>query len=427
MILWIALAIFVFLLVLGAPIILCLGVPPMIWLLQSGKASNFMTMPQKMYSAVDSFSLMAIPFFMLAGQIMERTGITEAIVDFANSVIGWVRGGLACTVELAGILLAGISGSSNADCSALGSICLGALKKGGYEDGWAAAILVSASGLGPIIPPSIIMIIYACQAGLDVGSLFTAGIVPGVLLGICYMIVSVVYAKKKGIPKIPFKGFKHVGQTFVKAIWALLMPIIIIGGILGGFFTATECGVIATVYGILYGLIVRKLDWKSLWESLRDGIMNAVGPISLIAISAVFSYMLAREGVTDAVANFLEHNIHSNFGVMAFCAAICIFAGCFVDGTATCLLLTPIFVPVCQELGINMMAFSMVFMIAIMSGGMTPPVGSMLFIISAIDDIPISKMVKPILPFLCALIVVILLVMLFPSLASWLPGLVYGT
>ncbi len=425
MILWICIAIFAALLIIGAPIILCLGVPPIIWLLQNGKVPN-MVMGQKMFTAVDSFSLMAIPFFMLAGQVMERTGITEAIVDFANAVIGWVRGGLACTVELAGMLMAGISGSSNADASALGAICLRALKKGGYEEGWAAAIVVSASGIGPIIPPSIIMIVYATAAGLDIGQLFTAGIVPGITLGIAYMVVSVLYAKKRNIPKTPFKGFKHVGETFLRAIWALLMPVIIIGGILGGLFTATECGVIATVYGIIYGFVVRKLNLREIWDSLREGVLAAVGPISLIAISSIFSYMLAREGVTASIASFLENNIHSQFGVMAFCAIICIVAGCFVDGTATMLLLTPIFVPVVQAMGIDMMQFSLVFMITIMSGGMTPPVGSMLFVISSIDDTPISKMVKPVIPFMLALITVVILIMLIPGIASWLPGLIYG-
>lgn len=425
MILWICIAIFVVLLIIGTPIILCLGIPPIIWLLQNGRVPN-MVMGQKMYTAVDSFSLMAIPFFMLAGQVMERTGITEAIVDFANAIIGWVRGGLACTVELAGMLMAGISGSSNADASALGAICLRALKKGGYEEGWASAIVVSASGIGPIIPPSIIMIVYATAAGLDIGQLFTAGIVPGICLGIAYMVVSVAYAKRRNIPKVPFKGFKHVWDTFKKAIWALLMPVIIIGGILGGFFTATECGVIATVYGIIYGLIIKKINVNDLWESLKEGILAAVGPISLIAISSIFSYMLAREGVTASIAAFLESNISTEFGVMAFCAIICIVAGCFVDGTATMLLLTPIFVPVVQAMGIDMMQFSMIFMITIMSGGMTPPVGSMLFVISSIDGTPISKMVKPIIPFMLALLAVVILIMIFPGIASWLPGMIYG-
>ena len=425
MILWVCIIIFVVLLLIGAPIILCLGIPPVVWLLQNGAIPN-MVMGQKMFSAVDSFALMAIPFFMLAGQVMERTGITEAIVDFANAVIGWVRGGLACTVELAGMLMAGISGSSNADASALGAICLRALKKGGYDEGMASAIVVSASGIGPIIPPSIIMIVYATAAGLDIGQLFTAGIVPGICLGVAYMIVSVRYARKHNIPKIPFQGFKHVWNTFKKAVWALLMPVIIIGGILGGLFTATECGVIATVYGIIYGFAVKKLRVRDLWESLREGILAAVGPISLIAISSIFSYMLAREGVSASIAAFLENNITSQFGVMAFCAVVCIVAGCFVDGTATMLLLTPIFVPVVNAMGIDMMQFSIIFMIAIMSGGMTPPVGSMLFVISGIDGTPISKMVKPVIPFMIALIVIIILIMLIPGIASGLPGLIYG-
>ena len=163
-----------------------------------------------------------------------------------------------------------------------------------------------------------------------------------------------------------------------------------------------------------------------MWESLREGILAAVGPISLIAISSIFSYMLAREGVTASIAAFLENNITSQFGVMAFCAVVCIVAGCFVDGTATMLLLTPIFVPVVNAMGIDMMQFSIIFMIAIMSGGMTPPVGSMLFVISGIDGTPISKMVKPVIPFMIALIVIIILIMLIPGIASGLPGLIYG-
>lgn len=413
--------IFVFLLFLGAPIILCLGIPPTIWLLFSGNIPN-LVMAQKMFTACDSFSLMAIPFFMLAGQIMERTGITEAIVEFSNACIGWIRGGLACTVELAGMIMAGISGSSNADASALGSICLRALKKSGYEEGWAAAIVVSASGIGPIIPPSIIMIIYANAAGLNIGKLFMGGVLPGVCLGIAYMLVAAGYARRKGIPTTKFLGFKHLGKTFLKAIWALIMPVIIIVGILTGIFTATEAGVTAAIYGVAYGLIFKKINLRGLKDALRDAVISSTGPVSLIAVSSMFSYMLAREGVTASIANFCTANIHSSFAMLAFMVAICVFGGCFVDGTAIMLLLTPIFLPIVQQMGMDIQQFSIIFMIAIMSGGMTPPVGSMLFIISGIDNTPISKMVKPILPFLAALLTVVVLMMIFPQISNWLPA-----
>lgn len=422
MILTACLAIFAVLLITGAPIILCLGVPSVTWLLASGNIPN-LVMAQKMFTSCDSFSLMAIPFFMLAGQIMERTGITEAIVEFANACIGWIRGGLACTVELAGMIMAGISGSSNADASALGAICLRALKRGGYEEGWAAAIVVSASGIGPIIPPSIIMIIYANAAGLNIGKLFMGGIIPGVCLGVAYMLVGAAYARRQGIPTTPFQGFKHLGKAFLKAVWALIMPVIIVVGILTGWFTATEAGVTASLYGLAYGLCVKRIDLRGILESLRDAVISATGPVSLIAISSIFSYMLAREGVTRAVADFCTNNIGSQFGMLAFVVVVCVIAGCFVDGTAIMLLLTPIFLPVVQQMGINVQQFSIIFMIAIMSGGMTPPVGSMLFVISGIDNTPISKMVKPILPFLAALMAVLILMIIFPQISCWLPSI----
>lgn len=417
----ICLCIFAVLLIIGTPIILCLGLPSTIWLIASARIPN-LVMAQKMFTACDSFSLMAIPFFMLAGQIMERTGITEAIVDFANACIGWIRGGLACAVELAGIIMAGISGSSNADASALGSICLRALKRSGYEEGWAAAIVVSASGLGPIIPPSIIMIIYANAAGLNIGKLFMGGILPGVSLGIVYMLVAANYARRKGIATTPFMGFKHLGKTFSKAIWALIMPVIIVVGILTGWFTATEAGVTASLYGLAYGLIAKKINVRSIILSLRDAVISATGPVSLIAISSIFSYMLAREGVTTAVANFCVNHIGSQFGMLGFVVLVCLLGGCFIDGTAILLLLTPIFLPIVQQMGIDVQQFSIIFMIAIMSGGMTPPVGSMLFVISGIDNTPISKMVKPIMPFIGALLAVIVLMIVFPQISCWLPS-----
>jgi C4-dicarboxylate transporter DctM subunit len=380
-----------------------------------------------MFASTDSFALMAVPFFMLAGQIMERTGITEDIVEFSKSVVGHIRGGLAHTSILAGMLMAGISGSSNADASALGAILLRGLKKGGYEEGWAAAVVCAAASLGPIIPPSIIMILYGNAAGMNIGKLFVGGIVPGIVLGVGYMVVSYFYAKKRGIPLVKFAGFKNIFINLSKAIWALIMPIIIVGGILLGVFTATESGVAAIVYGLLYGLLKKRMNGRQIFAAVREACISSAGPIGIIAISSIFSYILAREGITDIISTFCMTYITSKAGMMIFVAVVCVIAGCFIDGVATMLLLTPIFLPIAQKMGINIQQFSIIFMVATMSGGLTPPVGSLLFVVSAIENIPLSKMVKPILPFIAIIAVVIIMMVFIPGLTTWIPSLVgYG-
>jgi len=418
--------IFFSLLLLGAPIIIAMGGTSMIWLLVNASIPN-LVIAQKMFTATDSFALMAVPFFMLAGQIMERTGITEDIVKFSKALVGHIRGGLAQTSIASGIILAGISGSSNADASALGSMLLRGLKKGGYEEGWAAAIVAAAASLGPIIPPSIIMILYGNAAGINIGKLFVGGIVPGLLLGLGYMVVAYFYAKKRGIPKEKFEGFRVLVSSFGKAIWALFMPLIIVGGILLGVFTATEAGVAAIVYGLIYGLIRKKMNFKQIIAAIRDACISSAGPIGIIAISSIFSYILAREGLTSMIATFCSTYINSQVGFMLFVAAVCLLAGCFIDGVATMLLLTPIFLPIAQRMGINVQQFSIIFMVATMSGGLTPPVGSVLFVMAAIDNTPLSKMVRPILPFVAIIVVVIIAMALIPALTTWIPSLVgYG-
>lgn len=415
--------IFFILLLIGTPIIIAMGGTSVIWLLINSDVPN-LVIAQKMFTATDSFALMAVPFFMLAGQIMERTGITADIVKFAKSAVGHVRGGLAHTSIASGILMAGISGSSNADASALGAILLKGLKKGGYEDGWAVAIVSSAASIGPIIPPSIIMILYANAAGLNIGKLFMGGIIPGVVLGIGYMIVCYFYARRRGMPIQKFGGFRNLAHSFLKAVWALLMPIIIVGGILAGIFTATEAGVAAIIYGIIYGLVRKKMNGKEIYKAIRDACISSAGPIGIIAISSIFSYILAREGITTMIGNFCTTHISSQFLLFGFVALICIVAGCFVDGVATMLLLTPIFLPIVQSMGFSVQQFSILFMVAIMSGGLTPPVGSILFVVTSIDNTPLSRVVKPILPFVSIVVVVMLLMILIPGLTTWIPSLI---
>lgn len=416
--------VFFILLFSGAPILVAMGASGMAWILSCGGTVPVMAVAQKIYTATDSFALMAVPFFMLSGQIMEHTGITQKLVDFADAVIGWVRGGLACVVELAGMLLAGISGSSNADASALGSLMVRALRKGGYDDGWAVAITSSAASIGPIIPPSCVMIIYANQAGLNIGKLFMGGIIPGILLGIGYMIISVLYAKKRNIPRVPFKGWAHLGRAFIDAIWALLMPVIIIGGILSGIFTATESGCIACIYGLLYGLIAKKFKTADIPSMFKKAMISSVGALSLIAFSQILGFGLAREGLPGVVSAFCNTYLNSRFLVLLFVIVICVIAGMFIDNNATMLILTPIMMPIIRQMGIDVQQFSIIFMIAIMSGGLTPPVGGLLFITSSVENIALGKCIKPVIPFVLWVFLLMIIMCFVPGISTWIPTLV---
>ena len=412
---------FLVLLLASVPIFISLGIPGIFWFLATD--SPVVIFAQKFFNSCDSFAMLAIPFFMLAGNVMEKTDITQSLLDLANAAVGWIRGGIAHTVEVAGMLMAGLSGSSNADTSALAVLTLDPLRKSGYSEGWANAIVVSAGSIGPIIPPSITMIVFANAVGLNVGDLFMSGVLPGILIGLGYMLVCYIYARRHNIPREPFKGFKHLGKTFIKAFWALLMPIIIIGGILSGAFTATESGVIALTYGIIYGFVRKKLTLSSLTECVVSAAKAAVGPTSLVAISSAFSYLLAREGIVTIIGNFAANHIGTPFLFLAFNILICFIAGCFVDATATMLLLGPIMLPIASAMGIDPLHFSCVFVLSNIMGGMTPPVGTQLFVITAISKTPISKLVKPMLPFILVYIIALLLISVCPSLATLVPAL----
>ena len=410
------------LLLTSVPIFISLGIPSVLWCFET--ESPFMIFAQKYFNSCDSFAMLAIPFFMLAGNIMEKTEITQSLLDLANAAVGWIRGGIAHTVELAGILLAGLSGSSNADTSALAVLTLDPLRKSGYEEGWADAIVVSAGSIGPIIPPSITMIVFANAIGINVGQLFMSGVLPGILIGVGYMLVCYIYAKKHNIPREKFKGFRHLGKTFIHAIWALLMPAIIIGGILTGVFTATESGVAAVVYGIIYGFVTKKLKISDLKDCLIGAAKGAVGPTTLVAISSVFSYMLAREGIATAIGNFAAAYVATPFLFLLFNILVCFIAGCFVDATATMLLLGPIMLPIATAMGINPLHFSCVFVLANIMGGMTPPVGTQLFVITAISKTPIAKLMKPMCCFIAVYILALVLISIFPPIATFIPNLV---
>ena len=413
---------FLICLLLGFPVAIAMGIGGVAGLLAEGSLPA-VVMGQKVFSATDSFALLAIPFFMLCGQLMEFTGVTDDLLNLSKALVGHVRGGLACTITVAGALMASITGSQNASAAAIGSISIGAMKKDGYEDGFSVAVIASSGGLGPIIPPSIIMVIYCTTAGnVSVGEMFMAGVVPGILLALGYCIIANIYARRRNMARTRFLGFLNMLKAFVKAIPALLMPVIMIGGILAGIVTATESAVIASVYGLIYGLIRRKLNFKNLKQALVNSVVNTCGPMGIIMLCSLMGYMLIRQNLAVILQNFMAPFAATPALFMIIMMIMLLIAGMFIDGTATLLLLVPVLTPLVNTMGIDPLHFAIVFILALQTGGLTPPVGVLLFIVASIGHVPLSKCVKPVIPFVLIMLLVVLLIIFVPDIAIWLPS-----
>lgn len=416
---------FFLMLFIGTPIAICLGTTGIFWLISQPNIPD-LVFATKIYGASDSFALMAIPFFMMAGQIMEQTGITERFIEFAKSIVGHIRGGLAHTATVAGVIMAGVSGSGNADTAAIGTLMIPALVEEGYEEGYAVSVVAAAGSLGPIIPPSVMMIVFANAAGYSVGKVFMGGVLPGFLMAFGFMLLSFFYAKKHGIGGGKFGGFKNIGKTFLKTVGALVMPAIIIVGIVAGVCTATEAGVVACVYGVLYGIVTKKLTLKGYMKALTEACISSVGPFIIITWSNVFSYMLTRMNVANMISSFCTTYIHSTYLFLFFIVVIATIAGCFIDGLATMLMLLPVLTPVVNAMGIDFQYFALVYVVSLLTCQITPPVGNLIYVAASIQKTPVRKVIKRIVPFCLIMEAVIVLMIFFPGLSCWLPGLIYG-
>jgi len=413
--------VFVVTLALGFPVAFCLGITSLaaLWVADIPLA----LIAQRMFTGIDSFPLMAVPFFVLAGELMNRGGTTERLIDFANVLVGRIRGGLAHTNIVASMFFGGISGSAVADTSAMGTILVPGMVQKGYDKGFSAAVTAASSTMGPIIPPSIFMVIMGVTTGVSIGGLFAAGFIPGLILGLSMMGLSYYLALRRNYPRddTPF-SLARLGRSFKSAGPALLAPLIILGGILGGVFTPTEAAVVAVFYALLVGLFVyRELKWADLIDILiSSGVTTAV-LLLIIATANIFAWVLTAQQIPQHIAQAMLGLTQDPYLILLLINVFLIFIGMFLEGGAAIIILAPTLMTVAQAVGIHPLHFAFVMVINIVVGLLTPPLGVCLFVVCGVTDYPLSKVTRAVLPFLALEFSVLLLVTYFPPIVMLVP------
>ena len=409
-------------LILRVPIAFSLGMACLVYVLVKGIPA--VVIPMKMYSGIDVFVLLSIPGFIIAGNLMNHGGLTEKIIGFCNKLLGHIRGGLALANIGASMLFAGITGTAVSDTASIGSVMIPAMKEEGYDEAYACAVTAASSTVGPIIPPSVPIIIAATLCGLSVGKLFLAGAIPGILLGFGLMITAYIIARKKGQPKHPKSSFSQVLQGFFDTFWALLMVIIILFGIIGGVFTPTEASIIAVIYALaIGGGIYKQLDLRRIREVILSSMRTSASLMVLIGFANLFGWILITERVPQFLADHILSISTNKYVVLLMMNVILILVGTFMETIAALLILFPVLLKVAITVGIDPIHFSIIAVLNLIIGLTTPPIGVCLFVASSIGDTSIESVSKSILPFLLVSLVVLMLVSLFPGLALFLPDL----
>ena len=415
---------FILCLIIGVPIAFSIGFSSLVFLLVR-QDIPLTLIAQRMFTGLDVFPFMAVPFFILAGELMNKAGITKRLVDFADVLVGHFKGGLAHVNIVTSMFFAGITGSAVADTSAIGSMLIPAMEEQGYDTDYSAAVTVSSSVIGPIIPPSIPMVIFSLISGTSVAALFLSGVVPGVLLGFGLMLVSYIYAHKRNYPKNEkAASLAQIARVFVKAIVPLLMPIIILGGILSGVFTATEASGIAVVYALIIGFLVLKdLDFEKLKQAFI-GTAKTTGIVFLvIACANIFNWMLAIEQVPQKLTAVVSNNIQNPFVLLLWINVILLFLGTFVEGTAAMIITVPVLLQITAPFGISTVTLGAIVVLNLMIGLITPPLGLCLFVACGLTKLSLEKISKAVLPFLAIEIVVLMITTYIEPITLWLPKL----
>ncbi|MFC1515395.1 TRAP transporter large permease [Thermodesulfobacteriota bacterium] len=406
------------------PIAIAIGVASVLAILIQGDFSLMMVV-QRMFGGTDSFHLMAVPLFMFVGVIMEAGGISRRIVEFTNTLVGWLPGGLAAVSIVSAMFFAGISGSAAADTAAVGAILIPAMKKSGYESDFAAAVQASGGSIGVIIPPSIPMIIFGFLTGASIGQLFAGGILPGVLIGITLVIVATFISWRKGYAATTRFSIVPVVQTFKRAILALGTPVIILGGILSGIFTATESAAVAVVYALVIGMFVYgKIAVKDLVHLFRDGAVTSSIVMFIIATASIFSWLAAIEDIPARLAGNLLGITGNPIMLLLIINLVLLVAGTFVETTAALILLVPMITEMVPSLGIDMVQLGVIVVTNLAIGMLTPPMGICLIVSCSISGDSLTAISKRILPFLAVLVVDLLIITFYSPITMWMARLV---
>ena len=414
---------FILLIGIGTPIAWSIALSSLFSLIVNlPNISSFTTIAQRMATGLDSFSLLAIPFFILSGQLMTHGGIAKRLISFAKTLVVNIPGGLALINIVSAMMMGAITGSAMASASAMGSTLGPEMENEGYEKEFSAAVNITSATMGLVIPPSNILIIYSlASGGISIAALFLAGYLPGIIIGFFLMIVAAIWAKRKGYPVLKRSNFRNIISSFIIALPSILLLFIVIGGIVLGFFTATEASAIAVLYTLILGIVYNEIKMIELPRILLNSSKTSAVVLLLIASSMSMSWVISYENLPQNISHFLLGISDNKIIILLLINLILLFVGIFMDMTPATLIFTPIFLPIVKSIGIDPVQFGIIMVVNLCIGLCTPPVGSVLFVGISVAKTSVEKVVKPLLPLFLAMILSLILITLIPEITLWLP------
>lgn len=412
------------LLIAGAPVAVALGVASLVFIILDGLPN--VVVLHNMVNGINSFPLIAVPFFIMAGHLMNSAGITTKIFAFARATVGWMYGGLGHVNIGASVIFAGMSGAAVADAGGLGNIEIKAMREAGYDTDFSVGITAASSTIGPIIPPSLPLVVYGVIADTSIGQLFAAGLIPGMLMAFSLMVMVAIFAKLRNYPRDERFQVRLFLTTFWHAILPLCTPLIIVGGILTGVFTPTEAAIAAVVYSLFLGLFVYgTLTFKRILRVSMDTVETTASIMMIVAASSIFAWILTANQVAQMFAESMLSFTDNRVAILLIIMLIVLVVGCFMETLAAITILTPVLLPVAVQIGVDPVHFGIILILNLMIGLLTPPVGLVLYVLAKVSDVPFERCVTATAPFLIPLISVLLLLTFVPALSMWLPELIY--